>query len=165
MLLALVLPDLAIAEPETQAAADRLVDDDGVWDSADGGACGDDEDHEELIDCGAELDALLDEAFGVSRSRSITLRTTREQCEELLADIWARQICSAGARDCGKVLPAAPPGPGPKLASSSSSARSTVLVLGFDSPPVRRLGPPVDERLPKLRDLAPPVPPPKLPAH
>lgn len=164
MLLALVVPGLAIAEPETARPTDSRSNDD-VWDSEEGGACGEDEASEELIDCGAELDARLDEPFAIALLRNTKVRTTKQQCEELLADIWARQTCSAEARECGQMLPAAPPGPGPKLASSSSSARSTFAVLGLAGPSVERLGPPSDERLPKLRDLAPPVPPPKLPAH
>jgi hypothetical protein len=130
-----------------------------------GGACGEDEEFEELIDCGADLEAHLDEPFAIAVLRSTEVRTTKQQCEELLADIWERQSCSADNRECGKLIPAGMPGPGPKLAGSSISAHTMLASLGLADAQARRLGPPTDERMPKLRDLSPPVPPPRLDLH
>jgi len=161
LLLALIVPDLAFGRVE-QAAKAAPADD---WYAEDGGACGEDEIGEELYDCGSELDARFGEPLAIALLRSTVVRTTKEQCEELLADIWSRQGCSADGRDCGKLVPGVPFGPAPKLVSSSSSAQSWVAALSCAAATVRRLGLPTDDRLPSLRDLQPPVPPPKLPAH
>jgi hypothetical protein len=128
-------------------------------------ACGEDEEFEELIDCGADLVAELDEPYAITVLRKTEVRTTREQCEELLADIWARQTCTAGGRECGKLLPGAMPSPGPKLATGSSSGQTFASFADLDDADVRRLGFAAESRMPKSRDLLPPVPPPKLAAR
>ena len=131
----------------------------------DGGACGEDEELEELIDCGSDLEARLDEPYAITVLRKTEVRTTQAQCEDLLADIWARQTCSASSRECGKLLPGATPGPGPKLAGSSASGHAHTLVTGIADADARRLGAWPESRMPKPRDLLPPVPPPKLAAR
>jgi hypothetical protein len=167
ILLALVVPDLAAAfgvEP-TASADPRNSASDAAVAPIDGGACGEDEDFEELIDCGSDLDARFDEPFAIAVLRKTEVRTTREQCEDLLADIWDRQTCSAEGRECGTMIPGGMPAPGPELATSSSSGATGFASVDLGSGKARRLGPPGDERMPKLRDLLPPVPPPKLAAR
>lgn len=165
ILMTLVVPDLAAAlgvesaptDPRDSAHAD-------LFDDIDGGACSDEE-LEELIDCGSDLEARIGEPLAIALLRTTQVRTTREQCKDLLADIWDRQSCSAEGRECGTMIPGGMPSPPPKLASSSSSAHAGLAALDLDGVELRRLGPPIDERMPKLRDLSPPVPPPKLGAH
>jgi hypothetical protein len=159
VLFALVVPSFALGDASGNQP--RVQPDFEVGDE-DGGACSEDE-ADELIDCGAGLDRRFDEPLAITLLRSTVVRTTKQRCEELLLDIWSRETCSVQGRDCGKLLPRAPASPGPKLASSSTSASASMAGFELDGPSARRLGPPSDDRLPKLPDLQPPVPPPKLP--
>src|SRR5690606_26015444 len=129
----------------------------------DDGACGEEQETlEELIDCGAELDARLDEPLAIALLRTTEVRMTSQQCEELLTDIWSRQSCSLAGRECGNLFAGGVVPPGLELASSSTSGQLSALVDGPLAADGRRLGRPLDERMPKLPDLSPPVPPPKL---
>ncbi len=163
IVLAVLAPSLAAAFGTEPPARPELRD--PAFADADGGACGEDEESEELIDCGSDLDARLDEPFAIAVLRKTEVRVTRQQCEDLLADIWDRQACSADSHECGTMIPGGMPGPGPKLATSSSSGHDGFAALGLGRVQVRRLGLPTDERMPRLRDLSPPVPPPKLVAR
>ncbi len=166
ILVGLLAPSLAAAfvgTPGSQSRAHVAVD--VLGSEFDGGACGEEEQLEELIDCGADLEARADEPFAIAVLRSTELRTTKQQCQELLADIWARQSCSIEGRECGTMNRGGLPGPAPELLSSSSSAHAGLAALGIDEAPVRRLAAPAAERMPKLPELSPPTPPPKLPRH
>lgn len=176
LLLALVVPELALGalglaslEAGAHAQGSETSSRSRGSFADEGGSCGDDslpgKDGEELFDCGSQLEARLGEPLVIALLRSTEVRTTKQKCEELLADIWSEQSCSADGRDCGKLVPGAPVGPGPELVSSSSSAHSSFASLGFGAASSRRLALPTDDRLPKPRDLQPPVPPPKLPVH
>ncbi|MFO7563949.1 MAG: hypothetical protein R6X02_14980 [Enhygromyxa sp.] len=132
----------------------------------DGGACGDDEeDLEELIDCGAELDARLDEPLAIALLRTTELRMSAQQCEELLADIWSRQSCAASGRECGRLYTGGIAPPGFEIASSSVSGHVAAGADALAGAQLRGLARPGDEPMPKLRDLSPPVPPPRLVRH
>ena len=149
------------AKPIASAAAHTAGADD------EGGACGEDL-QEESIDCGARLDEMdqrLDEPFSIALLRTVELHMSEQACTELLADIWSQQSCEAQGRECGKMNSGAPPGPAPKLASSSSSAQSIWAGLGLGGASSNRLGRGTKVRGPNSRDLQPPVPPPRLLGH
>ena len=162
ILLGLLAPGLASAlgsEPTVQPSPAADVQEPEDY----GGACGDeDEELEELIDCGADLDSRLDEPWAIALLRTTEVRMTAQQCEELLTDIWSQQSCSASGRECGKLFAGGVQPPGFEIASSSASGHMAVAAQGLEGAAARRLGRPTDERMPKLRDLLPPVPPPKL---
>jgi hypothetical protein len=168
ILLALLAPDLAAAigpEPVAQPRSGLAAEYDYEGDD---GACGEHEDDEseasveELIDCGSDLDAHLDEPWAIALLRTNEVRMTAQQCQELLVDLWSQQSCSAAGRECGNLLAGTVQTTGLEIVSSSASGHVTVAAPGLDAASVRRLGRPIDERMPKLRDLLPPVPPPKL---
>lgn len=125
-----------------------------------GGSCGETED-EAIVDCGAGLDRAFDEPFTIKLLRDLDVRMNSRQCTDLLLDIWSQEICAGEGRDCGKMNSSAPPGPGPKLASGSSSAQSGWATLDLGEPSARGLGS-AEIRAPISRDIEPPVPPPKL---
>ena len=164
ILLGLLGPNLAAAlgappvvQPDSPPAEAVQVHED------EGGACGEDEESfEELIDCGADLEARLDEPWAIALLRTTEVRMTARQCEELLADIWSQQSCSASGRECGKLNAGGVQPSGLEIVSSSASGHVALAAHGLDAAAARRLGRPADERMPKLRDLLPPVPPPKL---
>jgi hypothetical protein len=164
ILLGVLAPNLAAAlgasptvQPSSPSAPTVQVHED------EGGACGEDEEsYEELIDCGSDLEARLDEPWAIALLRTTEVRMTAHQCEELLADIWSQQSCSASGRECGKLNAGGVQPSGLEIASSSASGHVSLVVHGIDAAVARRLGRPADERMPKLRDLLPPVPPPKL---
>lgn len=126
-----------------------------------GGACGETE-QEELVDCGASLERALGEPFAIALLRELEVRMSEQSCTELLFDIWSQQICEGQGRECGKMNSGTPPGPSPRLASSSSSARSSWASHDLGPEPVRDLDRGVGPRGPSSRDIEPPVPPPKL---
>ncbi|PRQ04960.1 hypothetical protein [Enhygromyxa salina] len=151
----------------------------------DGGECGEDP-QVETIDCGdklAQMDRRLDEPLVITLLRAVARPTSNEStdsssltdssmfnmseraCTELLIDIWSQESCAAQSRECGKINTGAPPGPAPKLASSSSSAQSFLAGLALGGAAARRLGRHVSVAGPSSRDLEPPVPPPRLPSH
>ena len=135
--------------------------------SDDGDACGEDP-QEESLDCSAMLDGVeprLDEPFAIALLRTVELYMSERACTQLLADIWSQQSCQAQGRDCGKINSGAPPGPAPKLASSSASAQSIWAGLGVGRADVRRHARGTNVRGPTSRDLQPPVPPPRLLGH
>ncbi|WP_106392388.1 hypothetical protein [Enhygromyxa salina] len=160
MLLALLVPR---AEAEAAApSAEYLPYGQGVH--GEGGACGESQ-QEELVDCGASLHEMLDEPLAIALLRALDVRMTEKACNDLLADIWAQQSCQAEGRDCGKMNSAAPAPPAPKLASSSSSARSSWATIGLAGDDARSPGFNTQLRGPSSRDLQPPVPPPRLLGH
>jgi hypothetical protein len=133
----------------------------------DGGACGEDPQVESL-DCSDMLDGMdqrLDEPFAIALLRTVELYMSEQACTQLLADIWSQQSCQAQGRDCGKMNSGAPPGPAPKLASSSASAQSIWAGLGLGHADIRRHRRGTNVRGPTSRDLQPPVPPPRLLGH
>lgn len=163
ILVALLAPGLAsawsaqpVVQPSAPPTEPEIVEDDG--------ACGEEQEtyYEELVDCGAELDAKLDEPLAIALLRTTEVRMTSQQCEELLADIWSRQSCTIAGRECGKLFAGGVAAPGLELVSSSASGHVSALADGMDPAQVRRLARPLDQRMPKLPDLSPPVPPPKL---
>lgn len=163
ILLGLLAPDLASAlgtKPDLQPAPQVAVQEHEY----DGGACGEDDEEsfEELIDCGANLDAHLDEPWAIALLRTHEVRMTSQQCEELLADIWSQQRCSAGGSECGKLLAGSVQPTGLEIVSSSATGHVGLGSHDLDGASARRLARPADQRMPKLRDLLPPVPPPKL---
>jgi hypothetical protein len=163
ILVALVAPDLAAALGPKAPAQPSLAVAPPVSHDDEGGACGDDEEtFEELIDCGADLEVRLDEPWAIALLRTTEVRMTAQQCQELLTDIWSQQSCSASGRDCGKVLAGGVQTSGFELVSSSASGHVSLAAHGLAGASSRRLGRPTDERIPRLHDLLPPVPPPRL---
>jgi hypothetical protein len=150
----------------TRAAPHALAADD----DDDGGECGEHQ-QVESIDCGDKLtsvDPRPDEPFAIALLRTVelhTLKMSERACTELLTDIWSQESCQAQGRECGKIHTGAPPGPGPKLASSSSSAQSIWAGLGLCGANARPLARSTNVRGPSSRDLEPPVPPPRLLGH
>jgi hypothetical protein len=164
ILVALLVPGLVSASTARVEQPNAPIADAG-WEHRhwDEGACGEDEETlEELIDCGAELDVRLDEPLAIALLRTTEMRMTAQQCEELLADIWSRQSCSVSGRECGKLFAGGVVAPGLEIVSSSASGHVTLGADALAGAQARRLARPGDERMPKLRDLSPPVPPPRL---
>ncbi|NVB36569.1 hypothetical protein G6O69_01905 [Pseudenhygromyxa sp. WMMC2535] len=128
----------------------------------DDGSCGEIGEEQELVDCGSEWSLTFDEPALVTLLRQAGLRTSRDQCSDLFVDLWERERCQAQGRDCGKLLPGAPPPPNVKIASSSSAGAHQLALAALDDAGQRRLAIPGDERLPADLDRAPPEPPPKL---
>lgn len=159
MLAVLLLPQReAAASPEQRAPASAYA-----FDADEGGSCGESEEPEsetKIVDCGAQREARFDEPILISLMRQIGIEMDHQSCEALLRDIYAELSCEGRGPDCGQLSNGMPPGPGPKLAAGSSSARSTLssLELGEDAgrdalaSAVRPLS---------SRDLQPPVPPPR----
>jgi hypothetical protein len=163
ILVALLVPGLVSASTPVEQPKAPIAEAHHWASNWDGGACGEDEeDFEELIDCGAELDVRLDEPLAIALLRTTEVRMTAQQCEELLADIWSRQSCSASGRECGKLFAGGVVAPGLEIVSSSASGHLTFGGDALAGAQGRRLARPSDERMPKLRDLLPPVPPPRL---
>lgn len=169
ILIALVFPRAGAAAKPTSGAALALPGASGTAVSHDdGGACGEDPQQEESINCSEwldEIDQRIDEPFSIALLRTVELHMTERACTELLTDIWARESCEAQGRDCGKINTGAPPGPAPKLASSSSSAQSSWAGLGLGGAGSARFVRSENVRGPSSRDLQPPVPPPRLLGH
>jgi hypothetical protein len=118
---------------------------------------------QELLECGSQYDDMLDAPLVLSLLRALDVGLTEEACDELLADLWSQQVCAAGSVECGKLNAGAPPGPPPKLGSSSASACSRwpdSLGLGLSTE--GRLGHADRTHAFTSRDLQPPVPPPRL---
>jgi hypothetical protein len=176
ILIALILPSVLVANASTPSPNLR-IDPIGLVDSGTGeaervpvsgdeGECDGESSHsEELIDCGSDLEVRLGEPLAITLLRRFEVRTTQEQCRDLLAEIWEQESCTAQGRECGKLLPGAIPHSPPKLSSSSASGQIVTAWFELDPASSRRLGRPTDERMPKLRDLSPPVPPPRLAAR
>ena len=128
----------------------------------DGGSCGEAEEVE-TVTCGAATERRFDEPLAVTLMREAGLELSAEMCHDLLDDFWAEQTCVGSAADCGEMNNAAPPSPGPKLASSSTSAQ--VAWAGLDLGQARLRGLLAGrEHSFASRDLQPPVPPPRLQA-
>lgn len=149
----------AVSGMAPAAASSALVSLDQV--SLDeGGSCGENEEPELVIDCGAQLDRSYDEPMVIGLLRELGLEMDREACDELLRDIYADLSCEGRGPDCGQLHSGAPPAPGPKLGMGSASAQSTFteLELGADQGRRRALerGRPL-----RSRSFQPPVPPPQ----
>jgi hypothetical protein len=128
------------------------------------GACEESE-PQELLECDPQVEATLDEPLVISLLRALDVRLTEAACEELLADIWAQQVCVAGSRECGKMNAAAPPPVPHEWVSSSASGHSCWASLGLPAEAVSRLSFGDGARAFSSRDLQPPVPPPRLSGH
>lgn len=165
VLLALTMPRSGL-----EAAPPRVVDGASslgqhAYDE-DGGACGEADEEQELIECGAKLEQTLDEPLLIALMRTLEVHMSEQACTELLVDLWSEQTtCQAEGRECGKMNSGAPPGPPPKLASSSSSAQSSWASLGLRGGASGTLELDGEVRALDSRDLQPPDPPPKLGAH
>jgi hypothetical protein len=161
VLFALVAPSFAVAGEELEAelvqAQDHLPE---------GGACGEPSAQaEELVDCGAQARAGVfdvDSPGILALLQQSVVYTTREQCTDLLADIWSRAACQAEGRDCGKILPRAVTSPAPKLLSSSSSGQASLAALRLGAPEPQRLAAPQNQRPPAAVEFEPPTPPPRV---
>jgi hypothetical protein len=116
---------------------------------------------QELLECGGQYDDMLDQPLVLSLLRALGVRLTADACDELLADLWAQQICEAGSLECGKMNAGAPPAPPIKLVSSSASGHSSWADRpGLDAA-AKRLAFADPARAFDSRDLQPPVPPPR----
>jgi hypothetical protein len=165
---------LLLALPRAQAVAapvghnpgnlgDRLGDRFGHGD--DEGACEEIE-PEELLECGAQYDDMLDMPLMLSLLRELDVRLTKAECDEFLASLWNDQVCVAGSIECGKMNAGAPPGPPPKFGSSSASASSSwPNRLGMTGTPSSSLVYAERTSTFESRDLQPPVPPPRRSGH
>lgn len=120
---------------------------------------------EEILECGAQFEPTLDEPLVISLMRSLGVRTTKDRCEELLADVWAQQVCTATSRECGKMNAGAPPAPPHEWVSSSATGHSSWSNLDVTAEAVRRLAFADRTRNFDSRDLQPPVPPPRRSGH
>lgn len=155
---ALVAPSLA---PPLAPAPHASLDD---FDSFDGGACGDEEEQEpqELIHCGAEI-SVFDRPTLLGVLRESIQRMTPGQCLELLDDLYDREMCRVGGRECGDLLPLGLPPIAPKsISSSSSSAQSWLERIAVVQAGSQIVGPRAsNDRTPRARAIAPPDRPPR----
>lgn len=129
----------------------------------DGGACGDEEEQpEELVHCGADI-SVFDRPGLLGVLRQSIERMTPGQCRKLLDDLYDREICRVGGRECGDLLPAGLPPIAPKSMSSSSSGaqswleRIAVVPAGSQVAGLRAS----NDRMPRPRAIAPPDRPPR----
>lgn len=133
----------------------------------DGGACGDEEEQpEEFVHCGAEF-SVFERPGLLGILRESIERMTPGQCLELLDDLYERETCRIGGRECGDLLPLGVPPIAPKSVSSSSSAARAWLESATLPPAGSRVvGPRAsDDRMPRARAIAPPERPPRSLAH
>lgn len=128
------------------------------------GAC-EEVEPQELLECGAQYDDMLDQPIVLSLLRALGVRMTADTCEELLADLWADQVCEVGSLDCGKLNAGAPPGPPIKLVSSSASGHANRSLAMPDIGASTKLAFADPTRAFDSRDLQPPVPPPRRSGH
>ncbi len=129
------------------------------------GACEDGVEPRELLECGAQIEATLDEPLVITLLRMLDVRLPEDVCTELLADIWSQQVCIVGSRECGKMNAGTPPPAPHEWVSSSASGHSSCAGLGLSAEAVRRLGFADRTRPFASRDVQPPVPPPRLSGH
>jgi hypothetical protein len=120
---------------------------------------------QELLECGAQYDDMLDQPLVLSLLRTLGIRLTADTCSELLSDLWAQQICEVGSIDCGKMNAGAPPGPPSKLLAGSASGHSSWATSGVPDTSSTRLALGDRTRAFDSRDLQPPVPPPRCSGH
>jgi hypothetical protein len=137
------------------------VDEDGADED---GAC-EEVEPQELLECGSQYADMLDAPLVVALLRALDVRLTEAACDELLADLWAQQMCVAGSVQCGKLNAGAPPGAPPKLTSSSASGNSHWVNGLGDLSTVQSIAFAETTRVLDSRDLQPPVPPPRLSGH
>jgi hypothetical protein len=118
---------------------------------------------QELLECGAQYDDMLDQPIVLSLLRALGVRISADACDELLADLWAQQVCEAGSLECGKLNAGALPGPPSKLVSGSASGHSSLAnSLSMRGMPGMCLSAFADRACAfDSRDLQPPVPPPR----
>jgi hypothetical protein len=128
------------------------------------GAC-EEVEPQELLECGSQYADMLDAPLVVALLRALDVRLTEAACDELLADLWAQQMCVAGSLQCGKLNAGAPPGAPPKLTSSSASGNSHWVNGLGDLSTVQSIAFAETTRVLDSRDLQPPVPPPRLSGH
>lgn len=166
VLLALALPGGKASAAAPTPAASNPAPRDLAWAAShdEDGAC-EEVEPQELLECGSQIEATLDEPLVISLLRMLEVRLTADACTELLADVWSQQICIVGSRECGKLNAGAPPPLPHEWVSSSSSGHSSCADLGLSAEAVRRLGFAEHTHPFVSRDLAPPVPPPRLSGH
>jgi hypothetical protein len=124
------------------------------------GAC-EEVEPQELLECGAQYDDMLDQPIVLTLLRALGVTLTADVCDELLADVWTQQICEAGSIECGKLNAGAPPGPPMKLLWGSTSGHSSWASSGLPSLGASKLAFADRTRAFDSRDLQPPVPPPR----
>lgn len=134
--------------------------------SEDDCAEGQSQQEQELVECAARYEPTLDEPVLVALMRDLGVEMSAAECDELLRELWSEQSCAGRGRDCGKINTGAPPAPGPRFASSSSSARAAWANLELGGPRSGGLSAwaEASEEF-RSRDLQPPLPPPKLALH
>ncbi len=158
-------PSTRLASPESarvRAASPELGARYEPLDHLEGGACGDEEEEpEELIRCGSEISFFeLPGLLGVLRE-SIE-RMTPGQCRKLLDDLYEREACQFGGRECGDLLPLGLPPIAPKSMSSSSSSAHAWLERLAVMPATTLVGPrAANDRMPHVRSIAPLERPPR----
>lgn len=168
VLLALPWGQAAAAWGQAPAAAAPIP---GAWGARDlagipshideDGACEEIE-PQELLECGAQYDDMLDQPIVLSLLRALGVRLTADTCNELLADLWAKQICEIGSLDCGRMNAGGPPGPPLELVSGSSSGHSSWAQPSNSAMSGTGLSAFADQTIAfDSRELQPPVPPPR----
>lgn len=123
----------------------------------DGGACGDEEEQpEELIHCGADI-SVFDRPGLLGVLRESIERMTPGQCRKLLDDLYDRETCRVGGRECGDLLPQGLAPLAPKsFSSSSSGAQAWLDRIAVVQAGSRIVGSRAsDDRMPRPRALAP----------
>jgi hypothetical protein len=132
----------------------------------DGGECGDEEEQpEELVHCGAEI-SVFEQPGLLAILRDSIEKMQPDQCLELLDDLYEREMCTAGGRECGDVLPMGLP-PVPESISASSTSASAWFERIAVTPAVSRVAGPraSDDPMPRARAIAPPERPPRSLTH
>jgi hypothetical protein len=162
VLVLLALPRGEAAAAPTPVARDLAARDLGTSIHTDeDGACEEIE-PQELLECGAQYDDMLDQPIVLSLLRALGVRLSADTCNELLADLWAEQICEVGSLDCGKMNAAGPPGPPLEMVSGSSSGHSSWASSSLSAMSGKGLSAFADQTVAfGSRDLQPPVPPPR----
>jgi hypothetical protein len=128
------------------------------------GAC-EEVEPQELLECGAQYDDMLDQPIVLSLLRELGIRLTAATCQELLEDVWAQQVCEAGSIECGKMNAGAPPGPPLEWVSSSASGHSSWASSELSGASSSKLAFADRARAFDSRELQPPVPPPRCSGH
>jgi hypothetical protein len=126
------------------------------------GAC-EEVEPQELLECGSQYDDMLDQPIVLSLLRALGVRLTADACDELLADLWAKEVCEIGSLDCGRMNQGAPPGRPLELISGSSSGHSSwAHSLAMPTLDMSGMSAFADRASAfDSRDLQPPVPPPR----
>lgn len=160
VLLLLALPKGEVAAAPSPVARDLALANLAGSHADEDGACEEIE-PQELLECGAQYDDMLDQPIVLSLLRALGVRITEDACHDLLADLWSEQVCEVGSLDCGRMNAGAPPGAPIELVWSSASGHSSWANQPGIGAPQRRLAFGQRRLAFDSRDLQPPVPPPR----